>query len=154
MLDLAADLGRLLPLAAQWAEEQATVLGSEGSALNVSEQGLAQSVGVKQPDRVRVCVVQRIPAPSHPLLSRACAQLGFLGPDTAGLTLGYGVYLRTGLAGPERSVLVHELRHVAQYEAYETIGAYLAVYIPQLLKYGYDRAPLEVDARAAEKRGV
>ncbi len=148
--DLTAELGRLLPSAITWAEGQAEVLQREGAGLSIADQDLARAVGVKHPDRVRVCLVRRIPAPSDPLLSRACAQLGFLGPDTAGLTLGYGVYLRTGLGRHEHTVLAHELRHVAQYESRESIGAYLNVYIPELLEYGYEHAPFEIDARRAE----
>jgi hypothetical protein len=39
---------------------------------------------------------------------------------------------------------------VAQYEQAGSIAAYLAVYIAELLRYGYDAAPFEVDARRVE----
>ena len=110
---------------------------------------LAQRVGVRHPAAVRVLCVPAIPAPRHPELAAACAALGFLGPDTAGLTLGSSIFLRTDLAG-ERRLWAHELRHVAQYEEYPTIAAYLERYIPELLAFGYAHAPFEVDARRME----
>ena len=89
-----------------------------------------------------------IPKPDHPLLASAAEQLQFLGPDTIGLTLGYGIFIRTdSVEDPE--LIAHECRHVYQYEQQGSLQSYLEVYIPDLLKYGYKNSPLEMDAEKA-----
>jgi hypothetical protein len=148
-----AELHRLIPLACEWAEAQATELTAQGRPLTAEERALATAVGVREAERVRVAEVAVIPSPEHPLLARACRQLGFLGIETVGLTLGHGIYLRRGLRAGASATLAHELRHVEQYERFASVSAYLEVYLPQLLEHGYDAAPFEVDARAAEAVG-
>jgi hypothetical protein len=66
-----------------------------------------------------------------------------------GLTLGDGVYVCHG-HGTVR-LLSHEFRHVYQYEQAGSIGAFLPVYLQQIVTFGYNNAPLEVDARTHEK---
>jgi hypothetical protein len=144
------DLTLLLPLACEWAEQQAALIRRTGRPLVPAEAGLAAAVGVRGTELVRVAEVEAIPAPAHPALRAACERLRFLGPDTAGLTLGYGVYVRRGLTR-DRRLLAHELRHVAQYEQRGSIAKYLAEYIPDLLRHGYRDAPLERDAVEAER---
>jgi len=143
-------LPTLLPLAVEWAERESAAIARDGRGLTPEEARLAAAVGVDDAARVRLLVVGRIPAPEHPLLAEACARLGFLGPNTAGLTLGHGIYVQRDAFASSRRLLPHELRHVAQYEKAGGIARYLAVYIPELLRYGYDAAPLELDARRAE----
>ena len=121
-----------------------------GAGIPLSEPGMRLShlVGVQHPNRVRLLVVPAIPAPEDPALQAACAQLQFLGPDTAGLTLGSGIFIRQGLE-EDRRLIAHELRHVAQYEQFPSISAYLSVYIPELIQFGYAQAPMELDAQRA-----
>jgi hypothetical protein len=143
-------LPQLVPLAVEWAERQEAAILRVGRGLDAAERRVAAAVGVRDLDGVRLLVVPRIPGPEHPLLANACAALGFLGPGTAGLTLGRGVYLQKAAFALSRRLLPHELRHVAQYEEAGGIAPYLARYIPELLEHGYDAAPLEVDARRVE----
>jgi hypothetical protein len=86
--------------------------------------------------------------PDHPVLRQVANQLNFLGPDTIGLTLGYGVYLRKGYV--DDRLLSHEFRHVRQYEIAGSIAAFIDEYIRQIFQYGYLNSPYEVDARAYE----
>jgi hypothetical protein len=144
------DISRLLPLACEWAEQQAAEIRRLGRSLTRAEEDLAAAVGVRGMELVRITEVDEIPTPAHPALRAVCEKLQFLGDDTAGLTLGYGVVLRGGLSH-DRRLLAHELRHVAQYEQRGSIAAYLAEYLPDLLRYGYRDAPLERDAREAER---
>ena len=144
-------LPQLMPPAVEWAESQEAAILRDGRGLDAAERRVAAAVGVREPELVRLLVVARIPEPDHhPLLANACATLGFLGAGTAGLTLGRGVYLQKDAFALSRRLLPHELRHVAQYEEAGGVAAYLARYIPELLQYGYDAAPFEVDARRAE----
>jgi len=144
------ELPRLLPLAAAWARGQSESILRCGTPLDAEGLARARRVGVASPERVRVLLVRSVPRPEDPTLRSACARLSLLGPDTAGLTLGYGIYVRRSLCG-DRFLLAHELRHVAQYERYPTIEAYLDVYLRELVRYGYALAPFEVDADRAAR---
>jgi hypothetical protein len=152
-MDLLTELPRLLPLAVAWAEEYSALILHTGLPLSEPELALARLVGLQSAGRVRVLAVPLIPAPYEPTLAAACAQLQFLGPNTAGLTLGPGIFVKQGLES-DRVLLAHELRHVAQYEQYPSITAYLSVYIPELLRFGYAQAPMELDAQRAAARCV
>lgn len=145
-MDLAQELPRLLPKAVAWAEVESARFLQSGKSLDASQCALARAAGVRHPERVRVARVDSIPRPGDPQLREAAAQVGLLGPDTVGLALGYAVLLKTGFAD-DAEVLAHELRHVRQYECYGSIKAFLSVYLPQLVQFGYAQAPLEVDAR-------
>ena len=152
-MDLNVELPRLFPLAAQWAAEQSARILAEGIPLSAPGAQLARLVGVQHPELVRLLVVAEIPAPQEPALKAACAQLEFLGPNTAGLTLGAGIFIKRGLE-QDRTLIAHELRHVSQYEQFSSIPAYLAVYIPELIQFGYSLAPMELDAQRAAARCV
>jgi hypothetical protein len=145
------ELPRLLPLACEWAKQQSELVQADGRPLNGGERDLAVKVGVLKPENVRLLSATWIPTPTEPSLKAACEQLNFLGPDALGLTLGYSVILKKPNAW-RRALVAHELRHVAQYESFGSIEAFLAVYLPELLKYGYDDAPLERDAAEAVRR--
>ena len=147
--DLAAALPGLLPNAIAWAEEHEADALRVGAALSVDEVALARSVGVKHPELVRVCVVADLPLPDDPELRGVALQAGLLEQDMVGLALGYAVFLRHGHDTPRN--LSHECRHVFQCEAEGSIAAFLPVYLSQIAEFGYDNAPLEVDARNHER---
>ena len=151
MIDLEAQLPLLLPRAIAGAQEKERQVLTSGAPLGQAEHALAKSVGVTQPGRVRIVLVDAMPTPDEPMLEAAVRQAGMLGPDTRGLTLGHAVYMRRG--EESRRLLSHELRHVYQYEQAGSIAAFLAVYLRQILQHGYRGAPLEVDARAHEATG-
>jgi hypothetical protein len=92
--------------------------------------------------------VQVIPVPEDPDLREAALATGMLGPNTVGLTLGYGIYIVQG-HGTNRLVS-HECRHVYQYERAGSIKAFLPQYLGQIAEFGYEAAPFEADARAHE----
>jgi len=73
---------------------------------------------------------------------------GLLGPETLGLTLGYGIFIVSG--HDTVRLLSHEFRHVYQYETLGSIEKFLPVYLQQIVDFGYADAPLEVDAREYE----
>jgi hypothetical protein len=148
--DLAAALPSLLPHAIDWAVAQEQLGASTGSSLDEPDINIALAVGVRVPARIRVCVVADLPMPLEPRLQRAALQAGLLGPGMVGLTLGYTVFVR-GAQHLQPRLLRHEFRHVQQYEAAGSIAAFLAAYLPQIIQFGYENAPLEVDARAHEQ---
>jgi hypothetical protein len=65
-----------------------------------------------------------------------------------GRAAGHGIELKPRFAHSRR-LFAHELTHVAQYERLGK-AALLRDYMTQMLMVGYDRAPLEVEARANE----
>lgn len=146
-IDLAAALPTLLPKAVAWAERLAERALHEGTALDRTQSALAQRAGVRCAHRIRLRMVASIPAPEDAELRAAAHQAGLLGPNRIGLTLGYAVFLRRDF-GADETLLRHELRHVHQYECYGSIKAFLSVYLPQIVQFGYAHAPLEIDANA------
>jgi hypothetical protein len=152
-LDWEQLLPQIVSRGGAWAEEQAEQILRKGSTLDEDGRRLARCVGVGRPDDVRILLVKQVPAPADPLLREACQALGFLGAETAGLTIGHGIFLRKDRQD-DPGLLAHELRHVAQYEAQPSISAYLAIYIPDLVRYGYSAAPFEIDAYEAAKRCI
>ena len=148
MKDLLHRLPELLPLATTWAEAQSTRGTDKGRPLNDAGLTLARRVGVAHPERIRIVVVDELPMPDDPVLRTAGVQAGLIGPQFGGLTLGYVIFMREG---DERlELLAHECRHVAQYESFGSIGAFLATHLRDVIKFGYWNAPLEQDARAFE----
>lgn len=147
--ELAAQLPQIAPRVIQWAEVQSGQALRAGVALTPAQVALARRVGVKEPQRVRIVVVDEIPLPDEPALKAASAQVGLSQSSAAGLTLGHAVLLRRGFENDAR-LLSHELRHVAQYEAKGGIPAFLAEHLQHLVRFGYDESPFERDAREHE----
>jgi hypothetical protein len=148
-MDIRAELPNLLPLAIAWAQDEETKGLVEGTPLSLAGTSLAKSAGVAHPEKVRVVQVEKLPYPDHPLLREAAEQTGMLGPDTAGLTLGYAVFMLADKS--DFRLLSHELRHVYQYESNGAIPGFLPHYLRQVIEVGYDEAPFEKDAREHER---
>ena len=141
----------VLPFAVKWAEHgQATILG-QGQQLSVAQQNDARFAGVVHPEEVRVLIVNKVPQPEEGLLRTVNDMVQFVGPHTAGLTLGYGIFIRADCAD-NRKLWAHELVHTAQYERLDGIKNFLQQYLEECLTYGYHQAPLEREAvRVSEK---
>src|SRR6266567_2143473 len=105
----------LLPLASQWAAAQEQRILSQGEPLSSSQVADAHLVGVAYPDRVRLLYVPAIPIPEHPALRAAAEATQLITPLTGGMTLRYGIFIRSDCRF-HRGTVVHELTHTAQYE--------------------------------------
>lgn len=143
-MDLHEALPVIVPLAIAWAKERSANILSTGEPLTMDELELAKRMGVSHPQLIRIQMVDRLPLPENPMLAQVAESTGLLGPDMVGLTLGYGVYICKGHRS--RSLVSHECRHVFQYEQAGSIDQFLPVYLEQIATYGYEHAPLEVDA--------
>ncbi len=141
-------LPQLLPKAIDWAEKRSAEICSSGMALTEPEKRIAMAVGVTNPEKIRISIVSSIPIPDDPMLQKVAIETGLLGPDTAGLTLGYGIYILAGKNSDQ--LLSHESRHVYQYETFGSIRGFMPIYLQQIAQFGYEDAPLEVDARQHE----
>jgi len=141
----------LLPPACAWAEEQEQVILLEGVPLSSAQMADARKIGVLYPERVRVLNVTQIPVPEQPFLRTAAEATGFLSPSTLGLTLRYGIFVRSDFWG-ERRLVAHELVHTLQYERLGGFAPFLKRYLYECLTVGYPDAPMEQEAvMTAEK---
>jgi hypothetical protein len=135
----------LLPLACAWAEEQECVILRDGTPLTPAQKADAQKIGVAHPEKVRLLKVNPIPLPEHPSLLAAADATQFISPLTAGLTLRYGIFIRTDCWG-DRRLVFHELVHTLQYERLGGIPQFLQQYLYECITIGYPAAPLEQEA--------
>lgn len=71
-------------------------------------------------------------------------------PGTLGVTIWPFIYIWPPSAAKNKYLVRHEKKHIEQWLRYLVIG-FLPLYIYQFLRYGYQKMPLEVEARRAEK---
>lgn len=151
-IDLAAVLPRLLPKAIEWAEQKSSEILAAGESLSGSGIELARRVGVANPEKIRICAFRSPPLPDDEELRGVALQVGLLGPDMIGLTLGYGILIREG--HHTHRLVSHECRHVYQYETAGSISNFLPGYLLQIAEFGYYNAPYEKDARDHEIESI
>jgi len=139
------EFAALLPLACSWAEEQERGILKHGVPLTPALLADARRVGIRQPEKVRLRVMDEIPWPTHPQLRKAAELTGLISPLTSGLSLRYGIWIRADHWG-ERRLVVHELVHTWQYERLGGFSGFLQQYLQECLTIGYPEAPLEQEA--------
>ncbi len=135
----------LLPLACAWAEEQERIILRDGVPLSPHQITDAKSIGVAHPERVRLLSVASIPIPEHPALRAAADATQLISPRTGGLTLRYGIFLRTD-CWTDRRLIFHELVHTFQYERLGGFLQFLQQYLYECITIGYPAAPMEQEA--------
>ena len=141
----------LLPIACSWAEKQEHLIHREGIPLTRSQIADAKRIGIREPDRVRLRVVEEIPLPLHPMLKAAAERTKLISPHTIGLTVRYGIFIRSDCWG-DRALVVHELAHTAQYERLGGFRPFLKAYLDECLTPpGYPFGPLEQEAKRIER---
>jgi len=148
---LIAHFKAFLPLAAKWASSVERRILREGVPLSEQEMADAKAVGVCEPERVRLLALSRVPMPQNLTLRTAAAAIQFLTPATCGLTLRYGIFIRSDCWG-DRNLVAHELTHTAQYERLGGIKPFLQQYLSECLTIGYPEGPMEQEAIAAVGR--
>jgi hypothetical protein len=140
-------LNEMLPRAAAWAQQQELLMLSHKDSLVLipEEQATARRAGVAQPEAVRILGVPEIPLPEEADLRDAAVAVGLITPGTAGLTIGHGIFIRRECLNDSK-LIAHELKHVAQFERYGSIPAFLQQYLSEVNQYGYPAAPMELEA--------
>lgn len=134
----------LLPALIIWITRQEKRILRDGRPLSPEERAAASEVGVQEPEKLRIAVVDRVPMPGPVWLQRIAARLGYPAQSAIGMCLNRGIFLDRK-AGNTFSVIVHECVHAAQYERLG-VRRFLATYIEQCLREGYADAPLEKEA--------
>ena len=132
----------LLPLACQWAAAQERRILAQGERLSNLELADARRIGVATPERVRLLYVPEIPIPEHLALRAAAEETQLISPLTGGLTLRYGIFIRSDCRF-HRAMVVHEFGHTAQYERFGGFEPFLRQYLFECLTAGYPEAPME-----------
>ena len=137
-------------VAEMMATTEAEVLAT-GRPLTTDELALARSLGVAEPEKVRIAVREAFPVPADERLVQAAREYGLVlgSQDEAGRTQGHAILVKPAFAASKR-VLAHELVHVAQFERLGGIEAYAREYLIELLVVGEKRAPLEQEATARQ----
>jgi hypothetical protein len=135
----------ILPLAVKWAKVKEKVILEHGIPLSPQYMEDAESVGVKYPERVRICEVPKIPIPKHPILRAAAEETQLISPATIGITLRYGIFIHYDFSN-DRYTIVHELVHTMQCERFGGFYTFLKKYLWECIEVGYPEAPLEQEA--------
>jgi hypothetical protein len=148
MIDLNAELPRLLPKAIAWGEERERQVLAAGAPLSKRMQAVAARIGVLHPDKIRLELVDRLPSPADPELREAVLQMGLIGSSSAAITFGYGVTATR--AQYDARLLSQQCRRVHHYERAGSIAFFLTEYLRQVVDHGFWDAPYEEDARQHE----
>jgi hypothetical protein len=116
------------PLAREWAKTQEEFILALGSPLRPAAVADAARVGVQDPSRVRVLVVERIPLPANDALAEASRRNDIITDACRGVAIGHGIIIRADSWG-DRELLLHQLVHVAQCERCGGIDAFVLEYL-------------------------
>ncbi|UNU42132.1 hypothetical protein EAO27_04935 [Sphingopyxis sp. YF1] len=103
---------------------------------------------------MRLVFVDEVPFPTdNPEIKLAGEKFGFIGPGITNnaQAFGYSVWIRNGFS-LDRPRLAHELVHVMQIERSTGFAAYARQYVSELLQYGHEKSPLELEAYEANRR--
>jgi hypothetical protein len=106
---------RLLPIAYQWAKEQEEFVLAHGTPLSAQHLADARLAGVRDCERIRVLIVDRIPLPESGDLAEATRRSGILTEDARCVGFGHAILIRPDGWG-DRELLLHNFVHIAQCE--------------------------------------
>jgi len=137
----------LLPFACAWARWQESAILRRGVPLNDALLADARRIGVRYPERVRLRVVDQVPGGMPGWLRKIVTPLGLCSPLTSGMSLRYGIFIRSDCWG-DSPLVRHELVHTHQYERLGGIRPFLKLYLFECLASpGYPFGPLEQEAK-------
>jgi hypothetical protein len=105
----------LVPLAYEWAKAQEDFVLSCGAPLSPQHMADARLAGVRDCERVRVLLVDRIPLPEGGELAEAAARVRIITQDTRCAGFGHAIVIRADAWG-DRELLLHNLVHIMQCE--------------------------------------
>lgn len=143
----------VLPQYIAWASDTETAGLKTGVPLDEKQLVIANEIGIKKPEKVRLVYVDEVPFPYENVVLKVVGEaLGFIGEGIINnaQVFGYSIYIRKGyqLTTPN---LAHELVHVLQIER-SSLAKVVTQHFADLVKYGYENSPLEVEALRAEEK--
>ena len=122
------EFDRLTSIAGRWAKSQEAYILQHGAPLTADQMADARQAGVKDPARVRVLVVNRIPLPDNRELAEAARQAQIITDASRGVAIGYGIIIRAD-SWRNRELLLHQLVHVAQCERSGGLEKFVSEYL-------------------------
>lgn len=147
-------LGIFMAYYVKWAEGVEARGQAAGTPLDPDQARLAAEIGIKHPEKVRIVFVDEVPFPTeNPEIKLAGEKFGFVGPGIVNnaQAFGYTIWVRNGFT-LDRPRLAHELVHVMQIERSSSFAAYVGQYVSELIQYGHEKSPLELEAYEANRR--
>lgn len=122
-----------------------------GEPLTPAQMNYAHALKISKPEKVRLLKVVSIPAPTDSSLKAAIETTQLISSQTIGLSLRYGIFIRSDCWG-KREIVVHELVHTSQYEKLGGIMPFLQQYLHECITIGYTDAPMEQEAIMTTKK--
>ena len=142
----------LLPQYIEWAHETELKGQEIGTPLNEKELLLAAEIGIKHPEKVRIVYIDEVPYPYENYALKVFGEaVGLVGEGIVNnaQVFGHSIYSRKDFE-LNRPKLAHELVHVLQIER-ASLDSVVTQHFFDMAEYGYDDAPLEVEAFKANK---
>jgi len=118
----------LVRLAYEWTKEQEDFVLARGSPLSPQHMADARLAGVRDSERVRVLVVDRIPLPEDGELAEAARRTRIINHDTRCTGFGHAIIIRADAWG-DRELLLHNLVHIAQCERSGGLEPWISQYL-------------------------
>lgn len=143
-------LPTIVPLASHWVTSVEKDLWNFSRPLTPDETADAIAMGISQPDKIRVAIVERLPEPSAELKHLA-EQLRILTSRTESFICGRTILIKTH-APDQAKIILHELAHALQIERSGGVQAFLRKYFEQCLDYGNENCPMEIEVRTVADR--
>jgi hypothetical protein len=119
---------RLLPRACEWARAQEEFILKRGTPLDSRFTADALRLGVQDPARIRVLVVDRIPLPDDEELAAAARRTQIITGASRAIAIGHGIIIRADAWG-DRELVLHQLVHVAQCERNGGLESFVGLYL-------------------------
>lgn len=135
-----------VPVIAVWSWWQEKRILQLGRHLTATELSFAVRLGIREPLRIKLLAVQRIPLPVPSLLVTWLRRHFDSLVDPAGMTLGHGIFMDAAYADCA-DIIQHELVHVRQHETHHGHILFMWRYLYECIAIGYENAPLEWEAR-------
>jgi len=117
-----------------------------GRKLTINEVKYAKSIGIQYPEKVRVLFTENFPVPQNKEVLKGFKDLGFDSILVAGVTYGYGIFIKPYWLVSKEYVLAHELIHVRQVEQAKNFKIQIRNYLIQAFSYEYFEMPYENEA--------
>ncbi len=141
---LVEQLEAYYPLSLKYVKANEQIALSQGVPLLPQYLEIADKIGIKNPEKIRVLYVERLPLPENKSLLFQMQRLSLDSPYFTGTTFGYGIWISNKMKG-DKLLIAHELIHVKQMEALG-LEEFTKKYLLQLAIFGYAEAPIEIEA--------
>jgi len=146
------DFDRLSPFACEWAKAQEARILEHGVPLTAHQAADARRAGVRDPGRIRILVVDRIPLPEDKELADAARRAQIITDASHGVAIGHGVMIRAD-NWRNRELLVHQFAHVAQCERSGGLQNFVSEYLlDRRTSRDFSLGPLEEEARTLARK--